>query len=117
MPVTIRAVSGYPPHLVPNHTLKLGFDDCLEFSTPHLRFTQRSPYQFTPDGFQPAFSRNAHHPDHWPAAWGGLDADPAARVRGACPHSSLVQIQLRQAAIAASFRARGAQCTNKKKGA
>jgi len=47
----------------------------------------RSPYQLTPDGFHPAFSMNAHHPGHWTrAASGGLDPDPVARVRGACPH-------------------------------
>src|SRR5712692_2310628 len=47
----------------------------------------RSPCQLSPDGLQHAFSLNAHHPDHGTrAASGGLDPDPVARVRGACPH-------------------------------
>ena len=40
--------------------------------------------------------RNAHHPDRWVgAACGGLDPDPATRVRGAFPHllcSKLLQV-------------------------
>src|SRR5262249_23189635 len=52
-------------------------------STVHLRST----YQQTPDGFPPAFSRNAHHPSRCAgAACGGLNPDPAIRVRGAHPH-------------------------------
>jgi len=47
----------------------------------------RSSSQHTPDGFRPAFSRNAHHPSHCArAASGGLSPDPAVRARGAHPH-------------------------------
>src|SRR6185295_8020472 len=47
----------------------------------------RSSDQRTPDGIDPAFCRNAHHPGHWTdAACGGLDPDPAIRARGADPH-------------------------------
>jgi len=46
----------------------------------------RSSYQRTPDGLSRLF-RNAHHPGHCAeAAYGGLDPDPAIRVRGADPH-------------------------------
>jgi hypothetical protein len=50
----------------------------------------RSSSQHTPDGYVPPF-RHAHDASHWTdAAAGGLDSDPAVRVRGADP-SSLVQ--------------------------
>ncbi len=46
----------------------------------------RSSYQRIPDGFSRLF-RNAHHPGHCAgAACGGLNPDPATRVRGADPH-------------------------------
>ena len=46
----------------------------------------RSSYQRIPDGYSRLF-RNAHHPGHCAgAACGGLNPDPATRVRGADPH-------------------------------
>src|SRR6516164_115330 len=46
----------------------------------------RSSYKRIPDGYSRLF-RNAHHPGHCAgAACGGLNPDPAIRVRGADPH-------------------------------
>jgi hypothetical protein len=51
-------------------------------ATVHMR----SSCQRSPDGLSRLF-RNAHHPGHCAkAACGGLDPDPAIRVRGAVPH-------------------------------
>ena len=57
------------------------------YSLPVPRRTHsRSSYQRIPDGYSRLF-RNAHHPGHCAgAACGGLNPDPAIRVRGADPH-------------------------------
>src|SRR5260370_22810442 len=86
MPVTSGQLAGRPPDLVPSHRLRSGSTTTGVFDTSSAVHS-RSPCQLSPDGLQPAFSLNAHHPDHWTrAASGGLDPDPVARVRGACPH-------------------------------
>ncbi len=71
----------------------------------------RSSYQRTPDGLSRLF-RNAHHPGHYAgAACGGLDPDPAIRVRGAnlisCA-ARLLEVGFRYIR-ASSSRRRGAQ--------
>ena len=58
----------------------------LTLSTRQQRFTRVRLSSAHLTGSSRLF-RNAHHPGHWAgAASGGLDSDPAARVRGACPH-------------------------------
>src|SRR5260370_40443461 len=82
------------------------------FATSSSAVHSRSPYQFTPDGFHPAFSAHAHHPGHWTtAAGGGLDPDPVARVRGACPHL-LCSFSCVKRPYRPPFAPRGAQCRN-----
>jgi len=86
VPAVARAVNRHPPSFVPDQQLESGFDDvptlsthkrwftCVHLSSAHLTGTSR-------------LFRNAHHPGHWAkAASGGLDPDPATRVRGAAPH-------------------------------
>ncbi len=49
----------------------------------------RSSSQRSPDKVLPCLFRLAHHLGHWTeAASGGLNPNPAIRVRGACPHLS-----------------------------
>jgi hypothetical protein len=86
MPVAARSVSRPPSELRPRSTTgtwfwqrPYAFDTS---ATVHLR----SSCQRSPDGLSRLF-RNAHHPGHCAkAACGGLDPDPAIRVRGAVPH-------------------------------
>ena len=86
MPVTARPVSRRPPSFVPGQRLEPGFGDVPTLSTRQQRFTRvrLTSAHLTGD---PRLFRNAHHPGHWTgAACGGLDPDPAIRVRGAGPH-------------------------------
>ncbi len=85
-PVITRAVSRHPPRLVPGQRLEPGFDDVPTLSTRCQRFTHvRLPGTYL-TGLSRLF-RLAHHPSHWTgAASGGLDPEPAPRVRGTCPH-------------------------------
>jgi hypothetical protein len=86
MPVITRAISRRRSHSVPDQRLESGFDDVPTLSTRRQRFThvRLSSAHLT---VHPAFSENAHDPGHWTgAASGGLDPDPAARVREASSH-------------------------------
>jgi hypothetical protein len=84
MPVTTRAVSRYPSSSVPGQQQEPGFDDVPTLSTRRQRFTRLPSTHLT--GTSRLF-RNAHDPDPWTgAAFGSLDSDPAARVRGVHPH-------------------------------
>ena len=63
----------------------------LCFSTRHQRFTHVRLPSTHLTGISRLF-RNAHDLDHWTdAASGGLDPDPAVRVRGAHPHRLVQQ--------------------------
>ena len=89
VPATARAACRPSPGLLPGHLSEPWFRwRPFAFDTlPTVH--SRSSSQHTPDGFRPAFSRNAHHPGHCSrAASGGLSPDPAFRARGAHPHLS-----------------------------
>ena len=78
--------AGILPSFVPGQQLEPGFDDVPTLSTRHQRFTRVRLPSAHLTGCSRLF-RNAHHPGHWTdAACGGLDPDPAIRVRGADPH-------------------------------
>src|SRR5262249_53887962 len=86
MPVTTRAVSRHLPSLVPGQTVEPGFGDVHSLSTRQQRFTRIRLPSTHLTGISRLF-RHAHDPGHWTdAASGGLDSDPAVRVRGADPH-------------------------------
>ena len=86
VPVTTRAVSRHLPSLIPGQTLEPGFGDVPTLSTCHRRFTRVRLPSTHLTGTSRLF-RHAHDPGHGTdAAAGGLDSDPAVRVRGADPH-------------------------------
>src|SRR3990170_5032462 len=86
MPVTTRAVSRHRSSSVPDQQQESGFDDVHTLSTRRQRFTHVRLPSTHLTGTSRLF-RNAHDPGHWTdAASGGLDPDPAVRVRGADPH-------------------------------
>jgi len=86
MPVITRAVSRHRSHSVPDQQLEPGFDDVPTLSTRRQRFTHVRLSSAHLTGTSRLF-RNAHDPGHWTgAASGGLDPDPAARVREARSH-------------------------------
>ena len=93
MPVTTRAVSRHLPSLVPGQTMEPGFGDVHTLSTRHQRFTRVRLPSTHLTGTSRLF-RHAHDPGHWTdAAAGGLDSDPAVRVRGADPHLLCSKLQ------------------------
>jgi hypothetical protein len=84
--VATRPVSRRPPSFVPGQQLEPGFGDVPTLSTRHQRFTR---VRLTSAHLTscPRLFRNAHYPGRCAsAACGGLDPDPAIRVRGADPH-------------------------------
>ena len=86
VPVAARPVSRHPPSFIPSQRLEPGFGDVPMLSTGHQRFTCIRLTSAHLTGLSRLF-RNAHHPGRWAkAACGGLDPDPAIRVRGAYPH-------------------------------
>jgi hypothetical protein len=86
MPVAARTVDRHLPSFIPGQRLEPGFDDNSTLSTRHQRFTRvRLTSRHLTDLVR--LFRNAHHPSHGAgAACGGLNPDPAIRVRGAHPH-------------------------------
>jgi len=73
-----------PSELYPRPTP--GFGDIPTLSTRHQRFTRVRLTSAHLTGY-PRLFRNAHYPGHCAgAACGGLNPDPAIRVRGADPH-------------------------------
>ena len=86
MPVAARTVGRHPPSFIPGQQLEPGFDDIPTLSTRHQRFTcVRLTSRHLTDLLR--LFRNADHPSHCAgAACGGLNPDPATRVRGARPH-------------------------------
>src|SRR6266513_838828 len=81
-----RVFPGEDRGLLAGQQLEPGFDDVPTLSTRYQRFTRVRLPSAHLTGSSRLF-RNAHYPSHWArAACGGLDPDPAARVRGACPH-------------------------------
>src|SRR4051812_27430801 len=111
MPVAARPVGRLPPSFVPGQQLEPGFGDVPTLSTRHQRFTRvrlTSAYLTS----SPRLFRNAHYPSHCAsAACGGLDPDPAIRVRGASPHllCSMAAPSWSCYITASSSRRRGAQ--------
>ena len=103
--------AGIRSSFVPGQQLEPGFDDVPTLSTRHQRFTRVRLPSAHLTGCSRLF-RNAHHPGHWTdAASGGLDPDPATRVRGADPHLSCSMAAGDRPYITASFpRRRGARC-------
>src|SRR4029453_5285659 len=88
MPVTTRPVSRHRPSFIPGQTVEPGFGDVHTLSTRHQRFTCVRLSRTHLAGTSRLF-RHAHDPGPWTgAAPGGLDSDPAVRVRGADPHLS-----------------------------
>ena len=86
MPVAARPVDRLPPSFVPGQQLEPGFGDVPTLSTRHQRFTRVRLTSAHLTSF-PRLFRNAHYPSRCAgAACGGLDPDPAIRVRGASPH-------------------------------
>jgi len=86
MPVTTQAVSRHRSRSIPGQQLEPGFDDIPTLSTRRQRFTHVRLLSAHLTGTSRLF-RNAHDPGRWTgAASGGLDPDPAVRVRGASPH-------------------------------
>ena len=110
MPVATRTTGRPPPSFIPGQQLEPGFDDILTLSTRHQRFTcVRLTSRHLTDLLR--LFRNAHHPSHCAgAACGGLNPDPAIRVRGAHPH--LLCSKAAQSwfyIVTSSSRRRGAQ--------
>jgi hypothetical protein len=86
MPVATRTIGRHPPSFIPGQQQEPGFDDIPTLSTLHQRFTHVRLTSAYLTGYSRLF-RNAHHPSHCAgAAYGGLNPDPAIRVRGADPH-------------------------------
>jgi len=86
MPVATQTVGRHPLSSIPGQQLEPGFDDIPTLSTRQQRFTHvRLTSTHLTDLVR--LFRNAHHPSHCAgAACGGLNPDPATRVRGAHPH-------------------------------
>jgi len=86
MPVATRTVGRHPPSSIPGQQLEPGFDDIPTLSTRQQRFTRvRLTSRHLTDLLR--LFRNAHYPSRCAgAACGGLNPDPAIRVRGALPH-------------------------------
>jgi len=86
MPVAARPVGRLLPSFVPGQQLEPGFGDVPTLSTRRQRFTRVRLTSAHLTGY-PRLFRNAHHPGRCAgAACGGLNPDPAIRVRGAAPH-------------------------------
>src|SRR5262245_19414474 len=110
MPVATRTVGRHPPSFVPDQQLEPGFDDIPTLSTRQQRFTRvRLTSRHLTDLLR--LFRNAHHPSRCAgAACGGLNPDPAIRVRGAHPHLLCSKAaQSWSYIVISSSRRRGAQ--------
>ena len=108
-PVAARTVGRHPPSFIPGQQLEPGFDDIPTLSTRHQRFTcVRLTSRHLTDLLR--LFRNAHHPSHCAgAACGGLNPDPAIRVRGAHPHLLCSKAAQSWFIVTSSSRRRGAQ--------
>jgi hypothetical protein len=110
MPVATRTVGRRPPSFVPGQQLEPGFDDIPTLSTRQQRFTRVRLTSRHLTNLLRLF-RNAHHPSRCAgAACGGLNPDPAIRVRGAHPHLLCSKAaQSWSYIVTSSSRRRGAQ--------
>ena len=85
IPVVARTIGRHPPSSIPGQQREPGFDDIPTLSIRHQRFTRVRLTSAHLTGYSRLF-RNAYHPSHCAgAAYGGLNPDPAIRVRGADP--------------------------------